>query len=325
MVYYNLLIPLVILNFLLFFIFKKFAISIGFIDKSKKFRNPITLTSTGVVFYINLLITFILFFFLKEFDLNELPNNIIYSFFALTVLVFVSAIDDIKPIDPKIRLFIQLICIYVSITSIKIYNLELPIKISILLCLLIWVYILNITNFTDGSDGFLATNTIFLFINVIILCELLKLDLFSKSISIILLPSILFFLYFNKPVAKMYMGDSGSVLIGFINGFIFLELLTIGKLNLAIALLIYPLLDCSFALIRKTLERKMPWADTSNYSFLQPTIKRNKNKYFVFYINILFNLLNGLFIIFQIFYGWQFIILNIFLALVSIKIYENKY
>ena len=38
---------------------------------------------------------------------------------------------------------------------------------------------------------------------------------------IILLPSILFFLYFNKPIAKMYMGDSGSVLIGFINGFIF--------------------------------------------------------------------------------------------------------
>ena len=209
--------------------------------------------------------------------------------------------------------------------SIKLYNLELPIKISILLCLFLWVYILNITNFTDGSDGFLATNTIFLLSNVIIACHTLDLDLFSKEISIILLTSIVPFLYFNKPVAKMYMGDSGSVLIGFINGFIFLELLTIGKLNLAIALLIYPLLDCSFALIRKTLERKMPWADTSNYSFLQPTIKRNKNKYFVFYINILFNLLNGLFIIFQIFYGWQFIILNIFLALVSIKIYENKY
>ena len=120
------------------------------------------------------------------------------------------------------------------------------------------------------------------------------------------------------------MGDSGSILIGFINGFIFLELLTHGKLNIAVSLLIYPFLDCSFALIRKTFKRKMPWIDTSNYSFLQPTIKNNTNKFYVFYINILFNLLNSLLIILQIIYSWHFIFLNLLLSISLLLAYEKK-
>ena len=133
---------------------------------------------------------------------------------------------------------------------------NLPLKISILFCVIIWIYILNITNFTDGSDGFLAINTIFIFINIIALSEIFDFNLFSKNIALILLPSVIVFLYFNRPNAKIYMGDSGSILIGFINGFIFLELLTGYYLNIAISLLIYPLLDCSIALIRKSFEKK---------------------------------------------------------------------
>ena len=122
----------------------------------------------------------------------------------------------------------------------------------------------------------------------------------------------------------MYLGDSGSILIGYFNGFIFLELFILDQLNLAISLIIYPLLDCTFSLIKKTLEGKLPWADTSNYSFLQPTIKKNQNKYYVFNINILFNILNSLFIFIQIKFGWYYIIFNIILTLITMKIYEKK-
>ena len=242
----------------------------------------------------------------------------------MSILVIISTADDLKPIDPKIRLIFQLICIYFSITSIPIYEINLPIKISIFICLCTWVYILNITNFTDGSDGFLAINTIAVFLNLIILDNLYNLNIFSAKLMPYLLPSLIVFCFLNKPSAKIYMGDSGSVLIGFINGFMFLELMTANMLNIAISLLVYPILDCSLALTKKTLQGKMPWVDTSNYSFLQPIIRKNHNKFFVFKLNILFNLLNSLLILIQIFYGWYFICLNIFLSLVFIFIYEKK-
>lgn len=321
---YNFFIFFFILNYFLFYFFLKIAKKIGFVDTSKKFNNPITATSAGIIFYINTLIIFFFTFFLDESSKDIFPNNFVYTYIAFSILIIISTIDDLKPIDPKIRLFFQLICVYLALTSIKIYNINFPLKLTILISLIVWVYIVNITNFTDGSDGFLATNTIFLFINLIVLDYLLNLNLFSKQIALVLLPSIIIFLYFNKPNAKLYMGDSGSILIGFINGFIFLELITNFKINLAITLLIYPILDCSLALIRKTLEKKLPWVDISNYSFLQPTIKSNKNKFFVFYFNIFFNILNSSFILLQILFGWYYIVLNFIIATAAIIFYEKK-
>ena len=321
---YKLFLALLICNFFLFYIYLNIAKKIGFVDKSKKFNNPITVTSAGIVIYLNFLIVFILNFIFDNTLINNLPNNYLLAFSALTILVTLSAIDDVKFIDPKIRLFFQLICIYFSLSSVPIYQLGFPLKLVIIFILFIWIYLLNITNFTDGTDGFLAINTIFVFINFIFLDHILKLNTFSKDILVLILPSMLVFLYFNKPLAKLYLGDSGSILIGFINGFLFFDLLLINNINLAISLMIYPIMDCSVALVKKSLQGKLPWADTSNYSFLQPSIKKNENKYFVFYFNLFFNLLNSMFIFIQVMFGWYYIFLNIIFTLITMKIYEKK-
>ena len=321
---YKLFLVLLICNFFLLYLYLKIAEIKGFVDNSNKFNNPITVTSGGVVIYLNFFIIFLLNFIFENTLVNNLPNNYLLTFVGLTILVAISTIDDFKPIDPKIRLFFQLICIYFSLSSIPLYQFYLPLKLTILIFVFIWIYLLNITNFTDGLDGFLTTNTIFVFVNFIFLDHILKLNTFSKDILVLILPSIIVFLYFNKPSAKLYLGDSGSILIGFINGFLFFDLLMINNINLAISLVIYPIMDCTVALVKKTLQGKLPWADTSNYSFLQPGIKKNENKYFVFYLNILFNFLNSIFILLQIFYGWYFIFLNFLLTILIMIIYERK-
>jgi UDP-N-acetylmuramyl pentapeptide phosphotransferase/UDP-N-acetylglucosamine-1-phosphate transferase len=322
---YTFFLVLFILNIIFFFFYKFIAKKINIIDYSKKFKNPITPTSSGIIIYVN----FLFFFFLTLFIENDfkyiLPHNYIYTFLSLTILVIISLIDDHKPIDPKIRLIFQLFCVYVSLSSIALYNLQLPLKISILFGVVAWVYIINITNFTDGSDGFLSTNTIFVFFNIIFLNNYLDLSLFSNYISLLLLPSLIVFtLFFNRPNAKLYLGDTGSIFIGFINGYLFLEILLANQLNLAISLLIYPIMDCSIALFRKIMQGKLPWADTSNYSFLQPIIKNNKNKNFVFYTNIIFNIINSSFILLQVVFGWYYIFFNFLLSLITIIIYEKK-
>ena len=104
-------------------------------------------------------------------------------------------IDDLKSVDPKIRLIFQLIFVYFSLTSIPIYEINLPIKLSIFICLAVWVYIINITNFTDGSDGFLGVNTFFLYSILIFINNYLNLNLFSAQLALILLPSIIIFIF----------------------------------------------------------------------------------------------------------------------------------
>lgn len=322
---YTVFLILFILNIFFFFFYKFLAKKINIVDNSKKFKNPITPTSSGIIIYLNLLFFFFLTFFIENGFKNILPHNYIYTFISLTILVIISLVDDHKPIDPKIRLIFQIFCVYVSLSSIPLYNLQLPLKISILFTVITWVYIINITNFTDGSDGFLSINTIFVFSNIIFLNNYLELNLFSNYISLLLLPSLIVFtLFFNRPNAKLYLGDTGSIFIGFINGYLFLEISIASQLNLAISLLIYPIMDCSIALFRKTMQGKLPWADTSNYSFLQPIIKKNKNKNFVFFANIIFNITNSFFILLQIIFGWYYIFFNFLLSLITITIYEKK-
>jgi UDP-N-acetylmuramyl pentapeptide phosphotransferase/UDP-N-acetylglucosamine-1-phosphate transferase len=312
-------------NIIFFFFYEFISKKLKIIDYSKKFKNPITPTSSGIIIYINFFIFFLITFFVENDFKYIFPHNYIYTFFFLTFLVIISLIDDHKPIDPKIRLIIQLLCVYASLSSVALYNLQLPLKISIFFGIIAWVYIINVTNFTDGSDGFLSINTIFVFLNIIFLDYYLQLNLFSKYISLLLLPSLIVFtLFFNRPNAKLYLGDTGSIFIGFINGYLFLEIAISNQLNLAISLLIYPIMDCSIALFRKIMQGKLPWADTSNYSFLQPIIKKNKNKIFVFYTNIIFNIINSLFILLQVMFGWHYIFLNFLLSLITIIIYEKK-
>ena len=73
MVHYSYLIVLIILNLSFFFTFAKIAKRIGFVDKSNKFNNPTTLTSAGIIFYINLLVVFSFIFFFEDNNLKIFP------------------------------------------------------------------------------------------------------------------------------------------------------------------------------------------------------------------------------------------------------------
>ena len=66
----------------------------------------------------------------------------------------------------------------------------------------------------------------------------------------------------------------------------------------------------------------MPWIDTSNYSFLGFN-QKNENKYFVFYYNIFFNLINSSLILIQVLFGWLYFFKFNF-TLISIIILKEK-
>ena len=84
----------------------------------------------------------------------------------------------------------------------------------------IWIIILmNSINFIDNMDGFAAVNSSFICIAITILAFIYNQN-YLADVSFILLFSILAFFIFNFPPAKIYMGDSGSLFIGFIFGFI---------------------------------------------------------------------------------------------------------
>jgi len=117
---------------------------------------------------------------------------------------------------------------------------------SIFAMLLILWYI-NLTNFIDGIDSYLAVKFIFLSVAGLIL--------FGGAHFAVLGVSVLGFLYWNWHKAKIFMGDVGSTLLGYTIAIITIYYANIESSNLWIWITLYSLFlfDATLTLIRRKL------------------------------------------------------------------------
>tara|TARA_B100000427_G_C15495724_1_gene589726 strand:+ start:64 stop:1053 length:990 start_codon:yes stop_codon:yes gene_type:complete len=299
--YLNLIISFGI-SIILFFAVRNYFKSIKLFDindlKISKSRGVVT--STGIVF----LIVFLIQSLFNFYDIkSSLPNRYYIFFGSVIFLSLLSFYDDLKNIDPKIRLIFQLIIVYFSLTSLPLTFFPVPLKLLMFISLVIWVYIINVTNFVDGLDGFCATSIISYFIGVVLICKILNLEIFSYIIALYVIPILLAFLIFNKPKASIFMGDAGSIFLGYLVGFTFLEICLNNKFNLAISIFLYPLMDCTITIIKKIMNGHLPWARLSDYFFLIPVKSGKKSHTFVLNIYIFYSIFNLLLLYFQIVYS----------------------
>jgi UDP-N-acetylmuramyl pentapeptide phosphotransferase/UDP-N-acetylglucosamine-1-phosphate transferase len=283
-----------------------------------------TKTASGIVFSLILLLNLI-YYFLPEKNIDTTPNRFYVFLSSIFLLSLMSFLDDLKSLDPKFRLISQTIIVYFSLTLINLEYYELPLKLIIFIYLIFWIYTINITNFIDGSDGYLSVNAISFFLGLLIINKFLPDIFFSKHLAIIMLPILFSFIYFNKPKAKLYMGDTGSILIGYVAGFCLLEIISSDYWPLAIALYSYPFIDCSLTLVKKIFLGRNIFKRDFDYFFLKPIKKKQTNNYFVLSVTIIYNILN-LFIIYSVLYYEiiYLVIISIILSLIKIKIFESK-
>ena len=149
-------------------------------------------------------------------------------------------------------------------------------------------------------------------------------EFFSYYLAVIFIPILFSFIYFNKPKAKIYMGDTGSILIGYIIGFSLLEFILSDYWYLAISLYFYPFLDCSLTLIKKIISGRSVFERDFDYFFLKPIKKIQKNNYKVLGISIIYNTLNLAVVASVLYFELPLLItISILISIIKIKIFES--
>ena len=173
----------------------------------------------------------LLVFFLE----NTLSNTWLLIFGFTLILTAISFLDDLKNISSRLRLLFQIFCVISSLIMLKDeinllaqlkilnfitleYSFLKPILIFFFLSLA-WVWIINLFNFMDGMDGITSVQVISLSIFTNILAIIGIIEINFLYFSLILFAIFLAFLIVNKPPAKIFLGDVGSVPIGFLVGF----------------------------------------------------------------------------------------------------------
>ena len=300
-------------------IFSKYLIdknSSGFGSKSS------TITGSGIVFLLILNIFFFIFLYLDF--LNFVPNKFWVMFLSINILGAISFYDDFRSTDPRLRLIIQVIVVFFSTSLLNFEQLNFPFKIVIFCTIFLWIYIINITNFIDGCDGFLAVNAFFFFLNIFLINFLLGAEIFSNYLALVIMPLLSAFFLFNYPPARLFMGDTGSIVLGYLVGFSILELVTKNYYSLAILLYAYPIIDCSLTLFKKILKGHSPWDRLFDYFFLIPIKKNQRNNKLVLLSTTIYNVLNSMFILLYITTNHSIIFIAVFI-LVILKLYIFKY
>ena len=325
----NIVLISLLANFLLFKIYisisKKYKIY-DMPDISNAHTDP-TPTGSGIIILISILCTFLILNYLNFFNINNnLPNKYYLFFFCAASLGIMSFVDDFRSIHPAIRLLIQFTVIFLALPMIEMQNIFFSniVKLNLLITLYLWVYLINIINFTDGCDGFLTTNSISFFLGTFLFC------IFNNTFNIIfitslsILPILFAYLYYNKPKAKIFMGDSGSITIGFCIGLVSFNLINLGYWDIVICLLSYTLIDCSLTIFNKVRNGNLPWARMFDYYFLKPIMKNKNNQKKVFLLNLFCNLIILTIAVFQIILELKILFLaSILVSIIFINIYKK--
>ena len=136
--------------------------------------------------------------------------NKVYFPLILLPLAFTGFLDDIFNLSAPIRYFVQTLTSFAILSNSTLYlktfkDISLNHFIFIVILIILITAIINFINFMDGLD-MLIGNSFFIFI-----------FLYSTYYDNFFLPiaaSLLVFLFYNKPPAKIFMGDIGSTFLG---------------------------------------------------------------------------------------------------------------
>ena len=131
---------------------------------------------------------------------------------------------------------------------------------------LLWLWFVNLYNFMDGIDGIAVVETVGLGSGIAIVAVMLGLAAPDPLLGAALAGAAIGFGFWNWPPAKLFMGDVGSIGLGFVLGWLLLQLACAGHWLPALILPLYYLADASLTLARRACRLQPVWrAHRSHY------------------------------------------------------------
>ena len=183
--------------------------------------------------------------------------------FAATVLIAaLGAIDDIRTVPVAPRLQIQILAVAIVIATLPAdfqMTPYLPWWLERILLVLGGVWFVNLVNFMDGLDWMTVAEFVPLTGGLVLLGALGALPPYAVICALAMLGALIGFAPFNRPVARLFLGDVGSLPLGLVAGWLLALLANKGHLAAALLLPLYYLMDATITLFLRLKRRERVW------------------------------------------------------------------
>jgi len=264
-------------------------------DERKVHKKPMPRLG-GLAIFLSFLVGYMFF--------APITTQMISILIGSILIIILGIIDDINPLKATTKLWGQLIVAIILVFYGKIYITELTL-FGMYINLGIWAYPLslfiiiaciNSINLIDGLDGLAAGTSSIYFLTIIILSVFLgRIDNLGFVLCLIMLGSTLGFLFYNFNPATIFMGDTGSMFLGFMIAVIALlgfKTATLTSFLVPILILFIPILDTLLAILRRLIKGESigkPDKEHVHFQLLAKTSSVKKTVLIIYGINILFS------------------------------------
>lgn len=179
------------------------------------------------------------------------------------VLVVISFADDKFGLPVVVRLLAHLLLSALAAVEIGAFGL-----LPLLLLTLVIAWMTNLFNFMDGADGLAGGMAVFGF-GTYAVAALYVGDLLTAQFSLCVVSGMLAFLLFNFPPAKIFLGDAGSISLGFLAAVLGLLGWQSGSWSFWFPLLVFSpfIVDATVTLLRRALRGERVWQAHREHSY----------------------------------------------------------
>jgi UDP-N-acetylmuramyl pentapeptide phosphotransferase/UDP-N-acetylglucosamine-1-phosphate transferase len=201
--------------------------------------------------------------------------NIPVAVFGATLFIaIVGFADDIKFIPVLTRLLLQAAAVGAIVLTapgdLRIVP-ACPLWIERGLLLLAGLWFVNLVNFMDGLDWMTVAEVVPITAAMVVLGSLGELPVPPTIVAAALCGAMAGFAPFNRPVAKIFLGDVGSLPIGLLLGWCLLQLAWHQQFAAALLLPLYYLADTTVTLLRRLARREPFWAAHRTHFYQRAT------------------------------------------------------
>ncbi len=205
-------------------------------------------------------------------------------------LMAVSWMDDRRGLGPAPRFLAQIAAVAAGLSALPggalpggalpgdglVFQGLLPFWADRLVAAVGWLWFVNLFNFMDGIDGLAGGEAASIGAGLALVASLGALDPALALYGLAAAGAALGFLMWNWHPAKLFMGDVGSVPLGFTLGWLLLVLAASGLWVAALLIPAYFLADATFTLLRRLAEGKKVWQAHREH-FYQKATQRGRN------------------------------------------------
>jgi UDP-N-acetylmuramyl pentapeptide phosphotransferase/UDP-N-acetylglucosamine-1-phosphate transferase len=206
---------------------------------------------------------------------DALTVNIPVAVFGATLFIaIVGFADDVKTIPVLPRLLLQAAAVgaivFAAPDDLRIIS-ACPLWIERGLLVLAGLWFVNLVNFMDGLDWMTVAEVVPVTSALVVLGSLGDLPISATIVAAALCGAMLGFAPFNRPVAKIFLGDVGSLPIGLLLGWCLLQLASHHHIAAALLLPLYYLSDATVTLLRRLVRREAFWAAHRSHFYQRAT------------------------------------------------------